>query len=241
MLRWFAHGAVPVPWVFSNLHLMAIEGWARRHPALILLILVGPLGAGFWQLALLTPVVALAAYFLGLGLWQIAVLLLSRGLGLRVLVVSPADVRWVRPLLHGVGLSWPGSGTAPALDLHVNMRVRLADPAALFAALESDFARLAELWGSGELGRERVVLLNTFNKRMLAIMRAHLSTRGTVTERKGCVLLREYADGLSLEVIEGHQRRMFGQVLPGVRARDRPEQWDLLVVHLHTARSELAM
>ena len=231
-LRWFARGAWPTPWVFSNLHAMALEGWARRHPWLALLLAEGFLGGGLWRLPLIAPVVVLSAYLLALGLWQLATRPFSRALGLQVLVVVPTAGGWMRRLVERVALPWPATAQASVVDLHVDAQVRFADPEALFAALDADCSRLAELWDAGHLGGEVVVVANTFNKQMLAIMAARLGPRGATSGRRGCLLQRESADAHSKEFVERVQRQMFGRVLPGARARNTPEQWDLLLIHL---------
>lgn len=46
MEQWFARGARPFPVLFSNLHTLALEGWARRHLALTLTGAVVVLGGG---------------------------------------------------------------------------------------------------------------------------------------------------------------------------------------------------
>ncbi len=88
---------------------------------------------------------------------------------------------------------------ASVVDLHVDAHVRYADPEALFAALETDCSRLAELWDAGHLGGEVVVVANTFHKRMLASMEARLGLRGATSGRRGCLLQRESADAHSPE------------------------------------------
>lgn len=233
MEQWFATGARPVPLVFSNLHAMALEGWARRHLLLTLGFALVALGAGlWWPWALVLPI-ALAVYLLGLGLWPHGARHFSRRLGLRALIVVPTSRRWLARLLKPVGIEL-ASLEGTTFDLHVDTHVWHADVEAFGQALQRDCERLATLRREGTFGTDVVFVVNTFNRRLLDAVE---QTLGPGQRRRGVVLQRESADAHTAAFLKGVQLKMFGRMKEGERGREDVRAWDLVVTETRpTAR-----
>lgn len=233
MLQWFARGARPVPLLFSNLHAMALEGWARRHLVLTVAFAGVVLGAGIlWPWLLALPI-ALAAYLLGLGVWPHVARHVSRRLGLRALIIVPTSRPWLSRLLKPVGVEL-GSLEGPTFDLHVDTHVWHADVEAFGLALQRDCERLATLRREGTFGPDVVFVLNTFNRRLLNSVE---QTLGPAHRRRGVVLQRESADAHTAAFLKSVQLKMFGRVKDGERGREDVRAWDVVVIETRpTAR-----
>ncbi len=232
MDQWFATGARPVPRLFSNLHAMALEGWARRQLVVAFGLAVGALGAGlWWSWALVLPV-GVAVYLLGLGLWPHVARHFSRRLGLRALIIVPTSRAWLARLLRPAGIELVSAHGA-TFDLHVDTHVWHADVDAFGQALQRDCERLATLLREGTFGPDVVLVVNTFNRRLLGAME---QTLGPALRRRGVVLQRESADAHTAAFLKSVQLKMFGRVKEGERGREDVRAWDVVVIERPAAR-----
>jgi hypothetical protein len=226
LLRWFLRGAWPLPMLVSNLHALALEGWGRRHLLFASLLAAACLWAGSeWPVVLLS-IFLLSGYLLLLGLWLIAARRFSVAAGLRALVLVPTAstvVRWC-------GLDVP-SGMR-VLDVHVNSHTRFESVDAFHIQIEADTQQLVEWWRGGVLGEAVLVLTNTFNRRLLRSLESHLGSLGTLERREKTVLLRELADSHTEAFLRRVHERMFGGPQPGLRSRERFDEWQVLSIHL---------
>lgn len=228
-MEWFARGARPAPLLFSNLHSMALEGWARRHLALTFTIAVVTLGAGLWWPWVLSLPMAFAAYLFGLGVWPHGARHLSRRLGLRALIIVPASRAWLARLLRPSGISL-SSMRGATFDLHVDTHVWHADVDAFGRALRGDCERLAVLVREGTFGADVVFVVNTFNRRLLDAVEQCLGAVGQVHRRRSVVLQRESADAHSAAFLARVQLKMFGRVKENERGRQEAAAWQVVVV-----------
>lgn len=225
MEQWFATGARPVSLLFSNLHAMALEGWARRHLVLTFALAVVVLGAALvWPWVVALPSV-LAGYLLGLGLWPHVARHLSRRLGLRALVIVPTSRAWLARLLKPAGVELAALEGA-TFDLHVDTHVWHADVEAFGSALERDCERLATLRSEGRFGAGVVFVVNTFNRRLLNAVEQRL---GPAQRRRGVVLQRESADAHTAAFLKRVQLKMFGREKVDERGREDVRAWDVVV------------
>lgn len=228
-MSWFARGAGPLPLFFSNLHSMALEGWARRHLLLTFFIAIVVLGAGLWWPWALALPMAFAAYLFGLGVWPHVAHHLSRRLGLRALIIVPTSRAWLARLLRPSGAAL-SSKKGATFDLHVDTHVWHADVDAFGRALRADCERLAELVREGTFGGDVVFVVNTFNRRLLDAVEQCLGPVGQVQRRRGVVLQRESADAHSAAFLAQVQLKMFGRVKAGERGRQDEAAWQVVVV-----------
>lgn len=225
MEQWFSTGARPVPRLFSNLHAMALEGWARRHLVSTVMLAGLVLGAGIlWPWVLALPI-AFSAYLLGLGLWPHLARHFSRRLGLKALIIVPTSRPWLSRLLKPVGVEL-ASRDGTTFDLHVDTHVWHADVDAFGQALRRDCERLAALRDEGRFGPDVVFVVNTFNRRLLDAVE---QTLGPAQRRRGVVLQRESADAHTAAFLMSVQRKMFGRVKAGERGREDVRAWDVVL------------
>lgn len=222
-------GRSPAPWLFTNLHSLAVEGLVRRHLLLSGLAALGLLALGAVEVRLLVLVGALSVALLLLGLTLMGARALSPRLGLEALILVPTPWRLAAWLGARRGFALPGSPGSTVLDLHVDSSRRFAGPDALHEALGRDVARLVAWGAEGRFGQAPVLLLNTFNRRLVAMLAA--ASPGAV-QREGCVLLQESVDAHGEAFIAALQEELFGRVLEPRRGRDDVRLWQLIAVQL---------